>query len=87
MLKKSRRIHNHKLPPSREKDVSFTTMIQISTAYILHLVNPGLQTSLGLAEAREAPAVQARENHADIFSGYSWHSQANVFLISRFKQQ
>lgn len=62
-------------------------MIQINTACTLHLVNPGLQTRVGLAEAREAPAVQGRGNHADIFSGYSWHSQATVFLISRFKQQ
>lgn len=31
--------------------------------------------------------MKGKGNHADIFSGYSCHSQATGFLISRFKQQ
>lgn len=55
-------LHNHKLPPCGEKDVSLATRRQMSTVYNLRLVNPELQTRRGLAEATEAPGVQGRGN-------------------------
>lgn len=92
--KRAKRLHSHKPPPCSAKDTLFITMIQISTVSILHLVN--MDGRLGwvwqgpgrlLYEGRREIYTKGKGNHADIFSGYSCHSQATVFLISGFKQQ
>lgn len=38
-------------------------------------------------KAERETCTKGKGNPADIFSGYSCHSQATVFLISGFKQQ
>lgn len=78
---------SHKLSPCSEKDTSFISMIQISTVIILHLVNMGCRPwrvwqkpERLLHEGRREICTKGKGNHADIFSGYSCHSQATVFF-------
>lgn len=91
---RARGLHSHKFPPCSEKDTWFTNTIQISTVIILHLVNLGRRQGWAWQmpkrlqhEGRREIYMKSKGNHANIFSGYSCHSQAIVFLISRFKQQ